>query len=193
MDGDGGAAAGVPVVAAWFGSCAGDGTRVTGLAVLRPRTRTGILGAAAAAEADDGDGAGVRGAGAAGGAGTVDATAGAAAAATSAAGRYSTSGARDPRTRELRLYQFIDTDRWANLEAALVQNAPSHVYLADGCVPEAELKKVEGVLDGADITSERSGRTAFADAEAAAHLAKLTGDHLLTLDHVRALSPALQW
>lgn len=180
MEGDAG---GVPVVAAWFGSCTGDGTRVTGLAVLRPRQRPGTRDASAAASAMqlDGDASDAGGGSAAA---LGHSSSGAAGAAGGAGQLVASSSKRDPRNRELRLYQFIDTDRWANLEVALVQNAPSHVYLADACVPEAEMKKVEAVIGGADITFERSGRAAFTDGEAIANLTKLSGDTLLALDQV---------
>jgi hypothetical protein len=102
----------------------------------------------------------------------------------------------DAKTRELRLYQFLDTDRWANSEAALVQNAPAHVYIADGCCPEAELRKVEAALDAADIAHERVSRSAqFADGEALANLQRLSGDSQVHLEEVsaRQCGPAAQY
>lgn len=91
----------------------------------------------------------------------------------------------DPKTKSITLYEFEDTAQYANLESAIVQTAPGHVYIADG-LADAEVRKVEGVVEGMEATYERVPRSHFTEADALAELQKLAGDAVTSAEPVRA-------
>jgi hypothetical protein len=83
----------------------------------------------------------------------------------------------DPKTATLILYEFLDQERYVNLEAMLVRHAPDHVYLAD--VTEAENKKVQQLVEGSPgMVLDIISRSKFNDADAVRGLEKLSGGAL---------------
>jgi hypothetical protein len=89
----------------------------------------------------------------------------------------------DPRSKELVLFQFLDTERYANAESLLVSFAPTHIYLAD-TLADAEIKKLEQMLDAAELTSERTGKGFFSDTDGLANVNKLHGEPVLDAEKV---------
>jgi DNA mismatch repair protein MSH2 len=91
--------------------------------------------------------------------------------------------------KRLSLYEFLDTDRYGNLEAALTLTSPTSVFVADGVVPDVEAAKVEAALSAADVPATRAPKSAFAETGVVQALEKLAG---LPVPHVEGLHAALR-
>lgn len=86
---------------------------------------------------------------------------------------------KDKKSKSLDVFQFFDTERFANLEAALLQTSPTHVFLCTDNIPESEIEKVENVLQSTDISYERAPRSFFnANEDTKNNLRRLEGGFL---------------
>ena len=99
------------------------------------------------------------------------------------------SSKQDTISKELILYQFIDTDRYSYIESIFTHTCPSSVYIADGCVPSSEINKIEQILQGAELTYTTVARSIFTDNEILTHLEKLTGT---STSHIESMTVALR-
>jgi DNA mismatch repair ATPase MutS len=81
----------------------------------------------------------------------------------------------DPVSKQLTLFQVLDTDRYGFLESLLTSEVPNSLYVPDGVLAAPEQQKLEAAVAQADVVLSRVPRTAFSDADAVARLEKLSG------------------
>lgn len=86
------------------------------------------------------------------------------------------TGMEDGKSRQITLYEFIDTEQYANLESAMIQLSLQYVYVAEKCADAAELKKVQHVLEGVpELSVEFVSNSLFAEGDVLKHIQSVTG------------------